>query len=232
MGESVSQFTDSPVFHINPHALAGTTKHESRRAGKQICDSPTHPFTDSPVFHIEPAWSAIAVNPDPTSLERLHDIVAPPPAPWWPPAPAWYWVLGFFFGGVLVLLILALVRWQRNRYRREALAELARLEPALGEPATRAAALGALAELLKRAALTAFPREQVANLTGPDWFEFLDHTGRTTGFSEGGGVILERAVYDPRSAAALDEPRARELLSLVRHWLARHRVEAVIGGNG
>jgi len=172
------------------------------------------------------------VNLDPTSLDRLHDIVAPPPVPWWPPAPAWYWVLGFLLGGVLVLFLVALFRWQHHRYRREALAELARQEPALREPATRAEALGALAELLKRAALTAFPREQVANLTGPVWFEFLDRSGRTTKFSEGSGAILERAAYDPRTVAALDEPRTRELVSLIRHWLAHHRVEAVSGGNG
>ena len=24
------------------------------------------------------------------SLDRLHDIVTPAPAPWWPPAPAWF----------------------------------------------------------------------------------------------------------------------------------------------
>jgi hypothetical protein len=177
-------------------------------------------------------WSVNTVNLDPTGLDRLHDIVAPPPVPWWPPAPAWYWVMGFLLGGVLVLLLLALVRWQRDRYRREALAELVRQEPALLEPATRAAALGALAELLKRAALTAFPRGQVADLTGPAWFEFLDRTGRTTGFSEGSGAIFERAAYDPPTAAALDEPRTRELVSLVRLWLAHHRVEAVSGGNG
>ncbi len=163
------------------------------------------------------------MNPDPTSLDRLHDIVAPSPVPWWPPAAAWYWVLGFLLGGVVALLLRALVRWQRNRYRREALAELARQEPALREPPTRAAALGALAELLKRAALTAFPREQVASLAGPEWFAFLDRTGRTTGFSEGNGAILERAAYDPRTAATLDEARTKELVSLVHHWLAHHR---------
>jgi hypothetical protein len=169
------------------------------------------------------------MTPDPTSLDRLHDIIAPAPVPWWPPAPAWYLVLGLLLSGVLVLAVRALVRWQRNRYRREALAELVRQEPALREPATRPAALRALAELLKRAALTAFPREQVAGLTGPVWFEFLDRTARTTGFSQGSGAILERAAYDPRTAMALDEPRTRELVSLVRHWLAHHRIEAATG---
>jgi len=172
------------------------------------------------------------VNPDPTGLDRLHDIVMPPPGPWWPPAAGWYWVLGFLFGAVLVLLVLAWLRRQRNRYRREALAELARQEAALREPAARTAALAALAELLKRAALTAFPREQVAHLTGPAWFEFLDRTGRTTAFREGAGAILERAAYAPVIAAALDGPGAGELVSLVRRWLVHHRVEALSGGNG
>ena len=167
------------------------------------------------------------MNPDPTSLDRLHDIVVPAPVPWWPPALAWYLVLGLLLGGVLVLVVRTLRGWQQNRYRREALAELAREEPALREPAARAAALRALAELLKRAALTAFPREQVASLTGPRWFEFLDRTGRTTGFSQGSGAILEGAAYDPRTGVALDEPRTRELVSLVRRWLVHHRVDAV-----
>lgn len=171
-------------------------------------------------------------SPDPTSLDRLHDIVAPPPTPWWPPAPAWYWVLGFLFVAVVVILLLALLRRQRNRYRREALAELALLEPAFDNAATRAAALGTLAELLRRAALTAFPREEVAGLAGPAWFDLLDRTGGTTGFRAGNGAILEAAVFDPRTAVALDEAKARELASLVRQWIVRHRVEPVPGENG
>jgi hypothetical protein len=86
-----------------------------------------------------------------------------------------------------------------------------------------------MTELLKRAALTAFPREQVATLTGPAWFAFLDRTGRTATFSEGRGATLENAAYDSRSAASLDEAQTRELASVVRAWLAHHRVEAVAG---
>jgi hypothetical protein len=160
---------------------------------------------------------------DPTSLDRLHDIVAPAPAPWWPMAPAWYWLIGL----ALILGILfglhCLLQWQRNRYRREALAELARQEAALLDLKRRAQALSALAELLKRAALSAWPRAEVASLTGHAWSAFLDRTGRTNAFSQGLGAILENASYDPRSAAALDESALRELVVVVRHWLEHHR---------
>ena len=169
------------------------------------------------------------MNSDPTSLDRLRDIVAPPPVPWWPPAPGWYWLFGFLLFLMLVLVLRSLLRWQHNRYRREALAELARHESALVDPARRADALSAMAELLKRAALTAFPRGQVATLTGPAWFAFLDRAGRTASFSAGCGATLENAAYDSRSAAALDEAQTRELASIVRDWLAHHRVEGAGG---
>jgi len=160
---------------------------------------------------------------DPTSLDRLHDIVAPGPAPWWPMPPAWYWLIGL----ALILGILfglhCLLQWQHNRYRREALAELSRQERALFDLTQRAQALAALAELLKRAALSAWPRVKVASLTGPAWSAFLDHTGSTAAFSQRLGAILENASYDPRSAAALDESALRELVAVVRHWLKHHR---------
>src|SRR5262245_63229264 len=104
---------------------------------------------------------------DPGSLDRLNDIVVPPPVPWWPPAPAWYAV------GIIVLILLAVLAWQmiawrmRTRYRRAALAELATID-------TRSShALGAVAELVKRVALAAFPREQVASLAVDVWLAFL-----------------------------------------------------------
>ena len=106
------------------------------------------------------------MTPDPTSLDRLHDIVAPPPVPWWPPAPGWYFVLGILAVAGIALTIRGIHRWQSNRYRREALAEWQRLQPLLVADDTRAEALASLAELLKRTALSAFPRRRVASLTG------------------------------------------------------------------
>lgn len=99
---------------------------------------------------------------DPTSLDRLHDLVLPPPVPWWPLAPGWY--------VLLVLLGLAVVwlswrywrRWRANAYRREALLQLRQLQDG-----------PAIAELLRRTALAVAPRAEIAAKTGSAWADWL-----------------------------------------------------------
>lgn len=162
------------------------------------------------------------MSADPTGLDQLHDIVVPAPVPWWPPAPGWYWVIGFAVAGLFVVLIRGFIRWQHNRYRREALAELTRLEPDLGNVDQRAVGLLSLSELLKRTALTAFPREDVASLTGPEWFAFLDRTGKGTKFSKNLGGVLEQAIHNPRAVSAIDQSLLDELVTAVRHWIKHH----------
>lgn len=158
------------------------------------------------------------MNADPGSLDRLHDVIAPPPVPWWPPAPGWYFLLTFVAALVVVLLIKALIRWQHNRYRREALAEWRAIEPKLAATDTRAAGLVDLAVLLKRTALSAFPRQDVANLTGDAWQSFLARTASVTPAVD----ALERAAYE---TGLVDEPQARSAAAFVRLWIVRHRGE-------
>ena len=166
------------------------------------------------------------MNPDPASLDRLHDLITPPPVPWWPPAPGWYGVLGLLLAGVIVLFLRWLLCWQHNRSRREALAELARQESLLRHPATRPAGFAAVAVLLKRAAVTAFPRTDVARLTGPAWFEFLARTDGSGAFTPGLGAAFERAVFDSHAAAAWDDAKTEEVVVSAREWLAHHHPEA------
>jgi hypothetical protein len=151
---------------------------------------------------------------DPGSLDRLHDIAVPPPIPWWPPAPGWYAV-----GGVGLVLVgvagsAAGSRWWRNRYRRAALKELRRL-PRGGN------LVPALAELLKRTALAAFPRDRVASLTGERWLRFLNETGRTDDFTRDPGTVLGDTEYRPDPLLA--EAEAARLIDIARHWIAHHR---------
>jgi len=71
--------------------------------------------------------------------------------------------------------------------------------------------------ILKRAALAAWPREQVASLNGAAWLAFLDRTGRTTAFTIGPGRHLETLAFGG-STAAEDAAAVR---GVARDWL-RH----------
>lgn len=161
--------------------------------------------------------------PDAADLDRLHDIVAPAPAPLWPPAPAWFIILFLVLLLVLVALARALRSYQRNHYRREALAILDAQSPLLADAARRREGVAAIGVVLKRAALSAWPREEVASLTGEAWLAFLDRSAGLQGFASGPGRLLEPALYQP--AAPLDEAEARRLAALARRWIAGHRPE-------
>ncbi|WP_439133440.1 DUF4381 domain-containing protein [Pseudomaricurvus sp.] len=163
---------------------------------------------------------------NPTGLDQLHDIITAAPAPWWPPAPGWLWLLAI----VTILLIggciWGIIHYQQNRYRREALAELAQLESNAAHSQYQHSqhqhtTLCGMSTLLKRTAVTAFPRPEVATLTGPAWFAFLDSTGNTR-FSEGLGNKLESVIYQ-----ITDQPlQASEITALIaeiRIWIRQHQ---------
>jgi Ca-activated chloride channel family protein len=118
-----------------------------------------------------------------------------------------------------IIALWQLLRYRRaNRYRREALAELRRMERGGTAPAEL---LTQLALLLRRTALAAFPREQVAPLAGSAWLSFLDRTSRSRQFSEGEGRLLASAPY---RQAPLRDGELGSLVLLVRQWIEGHHV--------
>lgn len=118
-----------------------------------------------------------------------------------------------------VVSIYRLIRSHRkNRYRREALAELKRLT---GTSLTSGELFARLSMLVRRTALAAFPREQVASLTGPAWLSFLDRTSGSSRFSSGIGQLLASAPYQREPAG---DPELRALTALVRQWIRGHHV--------
>ncbi|MEO9528981.1 MAG: DUF4381 domain-containing protein, partial [Roseibium sp.] len=74
-----------------------------------------------------------------------------------------------------------------------------------------------LAGLLRRTALSAYPRAEVASLHGAEWLAFLDRAYGGSAFSEGPGWHLIAAPYRPETT---QEP----LKPLVRTWIKMHRV--------
>lgn len=153
------------------------------------------------------------------ALARLHDVVTPEPVSWAPQTAGWA-----VLAGILVVLAawLGWRAWKKaraNRYRKVALAEIERVAEGLRDDP--AAALGAVNEILKRAALTAWPRAEVASLAGPSWLEFLDSTSAGRDFRDGPGGVLADDVYAPGDTPATDEER-RAFLEVVRRWIRRH----------
>lgn len=148
----------------------------------------------------------------PASLP-LRDIHLPPAPAWWPPAPGWWWL-----GAVVVLLLaLVLARHWRRRRRRRALARM--FDDAVARAPTAAARVGAMSELLRRAARRIDPA--AATLAGEDWLRFLDRGRRDPVFRNGAGALLGDGAFrnevDAREVDALRAvARARFL-----EWMAR-----------
>lgn len=146
----------------------------------------------------------------PTSLIDLIDRLAEPPEP--APIPltpqTWGWAALALL--LIAALLLTVWRWIAHRragaYRRAALAEL--------EAATTAAEVAAI---LRRAALAAWPRAQVAGLTGDAWTDFLASTGRD-GFPPEAGEELCTAPWRDTKA-----PPSPELRRAAERWLRTHR---------
>ena len=101
----------------------------------------------------------------------LRPMQLPEAVGWWPMAPGW-WLLVL----LSVAIVIALVRWLRRRLadpRRAALAELKSIQQRFQHDGDRRALINHCNQLLKRTALTLFPRQDVAALSGDEWLAFL-----------------------------------------------------------
>lgn len=149
------------------------------------------------------------MSDDPGSLSNLRDIVTPDPAPWWPLAPGWYVVIAIAVVALVYLVIKAWKQWKANAYRRAALAIL-----------KDAADASEIATILKRTALAAYPRSEVASLTGDAWCNWLEENGPGP-IDEPARKSLARSVF-AKGNIDLEAMRGYAI-----SWVNQHRVEAV-----
>ena len=144
-------------------------------------------------------------------LVDLYDklVMPEPPVPvsMWPQTVGWIWL------ALALVVIAGLATWKyrswrrATAYRRAALAELQR---AGADPV-------AIAQLLRRTALAAFPREQVAGLHGSEWLAFLDAAGTGTTFANSSaGQVLIKAPYTA-------QPPDKDLPAMAAQWIRSHR---------
>jgi hypothetical protein len=147
------------------------------------------------------------------TIKGITEVLGPEAVSWFPSAPGWRLV-------GLALLVLLCWRgwhywqnWRRNRYRRVAIKALDQL------PGGNL--LSALSTLLKATALQAYPRAEVARLSGDSWLRWLNEHGNGARFSETSATLLAESVYRGHS-----KPQDGELLRLreeVRSWISAHQ---------
>jgi len=144
------------------------------------------------------------------SLDALRDIHLPPAPAMLPPA-------GWLF--ILVLLAAAAAAWWgwrflRRRRLRTALRALNGITARHARDADTAALARGLSRLLRGYAMTCFPQQAVAGLTGRAWLQFLDTHGGNGAFCSGVGAALETLPYQ-----AQGDVEVAALVAAVRRWL-------------
>ncbi len=148
-------------------------------------------------------------------LAALRPLREPEAIGWWPPAPGW-WLLA-----ALLLILLATLLWlwrrrrQREAYRRRALVELAHIRARFSQGGDGLACLGAVNALLKSVALRAFPRRDVAGMSGESWQRFLNRS-------------LGLELFDPSLLVAQYRPQVpegdvKQHLQAAEQWIRQHR---------
>ena len=142
--------------------------------------------------------------------DNLHDFYQPPPPAWTPQTIGWYVVFAVIALLAMWMTIHTLRRWLANRYRREALRELALLQPEQ------------FSTLLKRTALSAWPREKVASLSGDAWLKFLNESAENNSFHQTPGNRIEEIALRSQTLSGEDE---RTLRKITAEWIRRHRVQ-------
>jgi len=168
------------------------------------------------------------VEANPGNLQNLHDIVVPADVAWWPWAPGWYVVAGAVMVALAYFVYRKLRQVRKNRYRVLALRELAEIRQG-----SETAAVLQIPVLLKRAALSAWPRAEVAALSGADWHRFLDRTAATNQFSSGAGQVLDSLAYGGAEAVAAGDGKLdgklEGAIKAAEFWLKHHRPETGAG---
>ena len=168
---------------------------------------------------------------DPASLQNLNDIVMPATVNWWPLASGWYVLIGILVISMLWFGYRSLQRWLANRYRRSALLELQQLALGVQNEKSRDSSLKKLPVLIKRTALSAYPRQQVANLSGKVWFDFLNSSTKKPLFTESLLAAMEYISYSNKELNAIDAQTINELLAASSNWVKRHQPTPNRGGN-
>lgn len=153
---------------------------------------------------------------NPEALAQLKDIHMPSDVAWWPLAPGWWILLGFFLLVVGVAIYLFIRSLKKSRQEIIVGQSLELFHDIKDKSLSPKELLTEVSELLRRTAISLYGREATAKLAGNEWLEFLNRKGKTRAFTEGVGQALKDQPY--RQAVEYNQ---QALLGLTHNWLKK-----------
>ena len=158
-------------------------------------------------------------------IDQLQELpLEAPPFAYWPQT--WGWL------ALLLILLLAVAawtvrrwwRWQRDRYRREALQVFDGLVLDLANPQQRLPAMRALPALLKRVAISISGAPPAAALSGVQWQAFLAQRAAKP-LPQQFAARLHTLAYAPDAEVLrIPEDEVQALFAAGRQWIEAHHV--------
>lgn len=143
----------------------------------------------------------------------IKDIHLPESVSWWPPAIGW-WILAVSIPVTFILLL-----WLYKRITRKTAVKAAkRYLATIKQDASRDdyQKLCDLSVLVRRTAISHFPRSETAGLIGKQWLVFLETPMNDKRFTEGVGQLLLDAPY---RKTGMEDLKIGELIQLCENWL-------------
>ncbi len=165
-----------------------------------------------------PLASNVTTPPPSDPLASLRDIHSPEPISSLP-AVGWWLLGGIALIAISAITLLLWRRWQSNRYRRQALAHVTEIEQS---NQTHQQQRQRLNQLLKRTALSVYPRHLVSGLYGQAWCELLDRSlgKKACSGSERYGLEL----YDANTQdSTIEAKRLQQAMKFARYWIQKHQ---------
>lgn len=156
------------------------------------------------------------MNPELNALlDQLHDVHAPSPVSFWPPAFGW-WLLAL----LILLLVAAVVWWTKKRRRRSKkylMREFQKLRVDFAVNRDKDLLLRNISIFLRRVVRAVDnDNRNASSLTASAWLAYLDQIGKTSDFTQGPGRLLadgpfrKQNDYDPE-----------QVLQVVQRWLVK-----------
>ncbi|WP_276483812.1 DUF4381 domain-containing protein [Paraflavitalea pollutisoli] len=153
-------------------------------------------------------------------MDDYGSLIEPAPVTFSFGAPGWY-VLA-----IAVILLLAIItglfirRYQRNQYRRHALAWLRLREQELQQSDTTLLVYETNM-LLKRVAMRQYGRSPIAAIRGDAWINLLNQTMNRSLFTVQEQDLLQQVLYQPQRK--INTADAANFVAHSKNWLQHHR---------